>query len=175
MKIKYTIWSSDLHIEDFLFELRHEFPDAGEDELYQMAVAENWADRLDIRYIVDEDLGAPILAVADLGLWNGRKNGYKLIKSGNVADCFVEMGNVDDARWYIDDKGELCADFAHHDGVNHIRYRAIRPGMKEKTVRDLCAKIASQEEFERSLSRVTYRIGDRVGAKLGVEACKRTA
>ncbi len=175
MKIKYTIWSSDLHIEDFLFELRHEFPDAGEDELYQMAVAENWADRLDIRYIVDEDLGAPILAVADMGLWNGRKSGYKLIKSGNLADCFVEIGSADSASWYIDERGELCADFAHHDGVNHIRYRAIRPGMKEKTVRDLCAKIASQEEFERSLSRVTYRIGDRVGAKLGVEACKKTA
>ena len=175
MKNKYTIWSSTLHIEDFMDDLRQEYPDAGEEELYQMAVAENWADRHDIRYVVDEDLGAPILAVADLGLWNGRKNGYKLIKSGNVADCFVECGSVDDACWYIDERGELCADFVHHDGVNHIRYRAIRPGMKEKTIRDLCAKIASQEEFERSLSRVTYRLGDRVGTKLGIESCKKPA
>ena len=38
MKIKYTIWSSTLHIEDFMDDLRQEYPDAGEDELYQMAV-----------------------------------------------------------------------------------------------------------------------------------------
>ena len=39
---------------------------------------------------LDIQLSSPILVVGDLGLWHGRRMGYKEIESGNIR-IFLEM------------------------------------------------------------------------------------
>lgn len=47
----------------------------------------------------------PIIVIADLGRWNGRVSGYKMINSCNIQDCFYT--DCDYAEWYIDKLGDL--------------------------------------------------------------------
>lgn len=37
----------------------------------------------------ERKVSQPILVIADLGLWNGRRMGYKEIPSGNIRDCLI--------------------------------------------------------------------------------------
>ena len=61
-------------------------------------------------------LSQPILVVGDLGLWNGRRMGYKEIPSGNIRDCLYS--DTDYSTWYVDRLGDLRCDAIHHDGTN---------------------------------------------------------
>ena len=62
-----------------------------------------------------------IVAIADVGRWNGRVVGYKEI-GRYIADCLYS--DCDYAEWYVDNFGHFKADMYHHDGVNHIVYMA---------------------------------------------------
>lgn len=68
---------------------------------------------LDVRY-------DKIFVAANLGLWNGRTGGYKIIDTDEIlySDC-------DYATWYVED-GDLKFDGAHHDGNNHYVYYGIK-------------------------------------------------
>ena len=59
------------------------------------------------RYLDDErvnlniQLDQPILVIADLGLWNGRRTGYQEISSGNIRTAFTVAGilNTPHGMW----------------------------------------------------------------------------
>ena len=79
-----------------------------------------WADEVnrwldDERSNLDNEVDGVIVAFADLELWHGHTQGYRIIGS-NVADI---LRSKYDAEWYGDTcnirGGEL-----HHDGTNHI-------------------------------------------------------
>ena len=59
-----------------------------------------------------------IVAIADLGLWNGRRTGYKLFDT--VAECLYS--DCDEVKWYCD-RYDFKATMSHHDGTNYIVYR----------------------------------------------------
>ena len=54
----------------------------------------------------------------DLGLWNGRRTGYKLFDT--VAECLYS--DCDEVKWYCD-RYDFKATMSHHDGTNYIVYR----------------------------------------------------
>ena len=66
-----------------------------------------------------------ILVVANLGLWYGHVGAYKIIDSGKVSDCLYADGMNSLCEWYVTDDGEFCGKEHHHDGTNHMIYRAI--------------------------------------------------
>ena len=74
-----------------------------------------------------------LLLVADLGLWNGRKRGFKEVKNMEEA---MTVGNEDMNEITIED-GELHKKAVHHDGTNHIVVREwkndVTEEQKEKT------------------------------------------
>ena len=75
---KRMVWSNrDLDLKDWIDELRVDFPNASRDELYERMV--EWNDSyLDDEYMnLDVHVGEHIIAIADLGRWNGRHTGYK--------------------------------------------------------------------------------------------------
>lgn len=105
-----------------------------ENELYKWMVETNADYLTDERMNLDVQLSQPIIVIADLGLWYGRKSGYRVIDSGNIKDCLYS--NTDYTEWYVDKYGDLRADAAHHDGTNIICtvYLRIRqPKAKLKT------------------------------------------
>ena len=67
-------------------------------------------------------LDGDILVIADLGLWNGRRQGYKILH-GNVSNIFTT--GEDYTEWYSDGYN-IKAIASHHDGDNRYLYREIK-------------------------------------------------
>ena len=53
----------------------------------------------DTRANLNKQLNSTIIVIADLGLWHGRRTGYKLIESGIISDCLRD-NNCDYCEWY---------------------------------------------------------------------------
>lgn len=83
-----------------------------------------------------------ILVIADLGLWNGRRQGYKILSS-NVSDILSD--NADYVEWYGDGHN-IKAIASHHDGTNYYEYRVIR---EDRNVQNLLDSIYNGEEITR--------------------------
>lgn len=63
-----------------------------------------------------------IIAIADLELWNGRRQGYKIL--GWKVNEIFQIG--EDYNEYYSDGYNIRATCVHHDGVNRIEYRVMR-------------------------------------------------
>ena len=83
-----------------------------------------------------------ILVIADLGLWNGRRQGYKIL--GNKASDIL-YDDADYVEWYGDGHN-IKATAAHHDGTNYYEYRVIR---EDRNVENLLNAIYNGEEITR--------------------------
>ena len=93
------------------------------DNLYKYMMDTNMMYLDDERTILNRQLNGRILIIADLGLWNGRKQGYKIIE-GNIANILYDS-NVDFIEWYADGYN-IRATAHHHDGTDYYLYREIR-------------------------------------------------
>ena len=61
--------------------------------------------------------------LADLGLWNGRAEGGKIIKGlwNAISKCFEDYNHI------YEYKRRLCVDAIHHDGTNHFQIKELTP------------------------------------------------
>lgn len=98
-------------------------------------------------YLQDEkcnlDYNVDIIAIADIGLWNGRVKGYKLLKNLNQIFDVAEDYN----EYYVEGV-TLKADCIHHDGVNHINFYVIN--LNKNGVQDFLDDIYYQREISKS-------------------------
>ena len=136
-----------------------------EDALYQWMVETNNEYLSDERMNLDIQLPQPIIVIGDLGRWNGRVMGYKIIDSGNIKDCL--SSDTDYTEWYVDRYGDLRADAVHHDGTNHYLYRVFKEGVTESQMERLKAKIYRGKATRADITRVTKRLGDEIGRVYG--------
>lgn len=83
-----------------------------------------------------------ILAIADLGLWNGRRTAYKIYNNNIRSILNTESDNVE---WYSDGHN-IKATIPHHDGTNYVEYRVIREG---KDINKLTQKLYNQVPITR--------------------------
>lgn len=137
--IKRTIWSNRYEdIEALREDIEQEY-DPEEYDLDQLASDLNYDyledERMNLNILVDTE----ILAIADIGRWNGRVRGYKEIGK-NIADCL--FSNCDIVHWYCDNYN-FKATGHHHDGTNYVIYRLRRPHI-------------SDERWERFLDKLYY-------------------
>jgi hypothetical protein len=86
------------------------------------------------------DLGAELVVIADLGLWNGRQTGYRELSSTNLKDVFYAFQG-ENFSLYFDGK-DLRGEDTHHDGTNHYLFRKVRSG---RNMDALYEKIMSEE------------------------------
>jgi len=151
--------------EDWKESTDEEYLSLPEDRLREIFYEAN-ADNLDDeRCNLDIQLSAPILVIGDLGLWNGRRTGYREINSGNVRDCLYS--DTDYTTWYVDKNGEFRCDAIHHDSTNYYRYRAYRDGVTDEQIEDLKEKIYFGVATEKDIEKVTRRLGDDIGEVYG--------
>lgn len=93
-----------------------------------------------------------ILIIADIGRWNGRVTGYKIL-GHNINDILYD--NSDYIEWYSDGYN-IRATAHHHDGTNHYLYREIR---EDKNIDNLLNAICTGKEISRgTLNRYTKSI-----------------
>lgn len=171
---QYLIWSNDLDYEDWRDDLEADYPDLSEDERMNLMYEINGDYLDDERNNLDIQLSQPILVIADLGLWYGRRMGYKEIKSGNIRDCLYS--DTDYSTWYVDHLGDLRCDAIHHDGTNHYLYRVYKDSATETQIDNLLAKIYEGRATRKDITRITRRLGDEIAAIYGwpIRRCKKS-
>lgn len=128
---KRIIWSDlNINFDDWRESYKEfiEINELDEDPDNEYKLAQYISDTL-VQYLGDERLNlnilteGPIIAIADLGLWNGRVQGYKIFGSSTVNDIFKVS---EDYNEYYSDGRDIRATCVHHDGTNHILYRVLR-------------------------------------------------
>ena len=172
MEQKHVIWSDiDMDFDDWRDDLKEQYPDASEDELMSLMYEINNDYLADERWNLDIQLPRSIIVIGDLGLWNGRAHGYKMIESGNIKDCLYS--DCDMNEWYVDKLGDLRCKAIHHDGTNYYLYRAFRDNVTDSQIERLQDKIYEGTATRQDITRVTKRLGDDIGAVYGWRFPKR--
>ncbi|MCI8595162.1 MAG: hypothetical protein HFF09_07935 [Oscillospiraceae bacterium] len=165
---RHIIWDNyDLDYEDWRADLEEEYPELPEDERIYLMHEINGEYLDDERTNLNIQLNQPILVIADLGLWHGRRMGYKEIESGNIRDCLYSERDIDYSTWYVDKLGDLRCDAVHHDGTNHMLYRTYKDGVRASQIDLLKEKIYYGKANRADITRVTRRLGDEIGKVYG--------
>ena len=94
---------------------------------------------------LNKRLDGRILAIASMGLWDGRKTGYKIL--GNNLNEVVSCGIGCDEKHVYCDQYNVIAEGYHHDGRNYVEFREIR---EDKDIDKLLDKIYNQEPVSRA-------------------------
>jgi hypothetical protein len=93
---------------------------------------------------LDKQLDGRILAIASMGLWNGRKSGYKIL-GNNLNEVLTSSIGCDEKEVYCDSYN-VYAEGYHHDGKNYVEFREIR---EDRNIENLLDKIYSGKEVTR--------------------------
>lgn len=149
---KHIIWSNmNLDIEDWRECYKEIAEENGWEEntdddnnLYNYMIETNYSYLDDERANLDEAVEGRILVIADLGLWNGRKSGYKIIDSGNIKDI---LSFTYDYVEFYGDGYNIRGTEAHHDGINRFLYRVIR---EDRNINNLLDEIYNGKEISKS-------------------------
>lgn len=176
---KYVLWSNcDLNPDDWREEYA-EFLEVNEiqgdpkneNELYDWIVETNYSYLEDERLNLDNSLPFPIIIIADMGRWNGRVSAYKMVDSGNIADCLYSEGDM--VKWYVDDLGDLRATVYHHDGTNFYLYRRIKDNVSSVQLENFQQKLLDGDLTRKDITRITQRLGDEIAKVYGWDIPKQ--
>lgn len=97
------------------------------------------------------DTEGEIIAIASMGLWNGRCSGYKILDKNNLKEILY-CGSEDFNHLYYDGFN-VYKKASHHDGTNHIMFREVRPDVD---IEKLFDKIYNNEPISKAtLNRYT--------------------
>ena len=113
--------------------------------------------------LADVDEGYRLIAIADIGRWNGRVSGYKEVK--NLAD--VLYSECDYERVYVDSNGDLRKEESHHDGSNSILYRYWKEGLTEEQKENFLNKIYNGECTRKDITHYTRKAGLEIANEFG--------
>ena len=144
-----------------------DYPDLTEEQRIDLMYEMNSDQLNDERTNLNIQLPCPILVIANLGLWYGRRIGCKEIKSGNIRDCLYSERDIDYSTWYVDKLGDLRCDAVHHDGTNRLLYRVYKDGVRESQIDLLKEKLYRGIATRADITRVTRRLGDEIGKVYG--------
>lgn len=170
----HKIWGNiNLNFEDWKDDLKEEYPDLPESELIEIMHETNGHYLDDERSNLNINIGQSIIKIGDLGLWDGRHNGYGIIESGNIKDCLSwDFTDCDYAEWYVDELGDLRCKAIHHDGTNHYLYRVIKSSVSDIQLDNFYGKILDGTVTRADITRVTERLGDHIAKVYGWELPK---
>ena len=165
--MEHIIWSNtDINVDDYADFLQEEYPEVTDpDEQYELCCEMNANYLDDERMNLDIELPHPIICIADLGRWDGRCMGYKMIESGNIADCLWD-GECDYCTWYVDRYNNLRFTGVHHDGTNHYLYRELRD-LSDKQMENFLDKLRTGNLIRRDINRYTTSVGVHVNKVYG--------
>lgn len=146
--------------------LKEEYPDT---EFTDYNITEQVLESINLSFNeevmnLDKILDGRIVAIANMGLWNGRRTGYKIL-GDNLNEILTSSIGCDEKRVYCD-RYNVYAEGYHHDGHNYVEFREL----KEDTNYDiLLNKLYSGEKVSRSdINRYTKSIRPHVKEVFGV-------
>lgn len=149
--MKKTIWQNiDFKVEDWKDDYKEYIEINGfkalnpedEDEIYDYMVDTNNLYLDDERLNLDKKIDGRILILGDVGRWNGRFNGYKILDNNISSILYTDC---DYCEWYSDGYN-IKFKGMHHDGVNYHLYRVIR---EDRNIENLLNDIYDGKEISR--------------------------
>ena len=164
-----TLYTNMIDIEEYVNEntdyFNEEYPDYTLDEQIEVALDQiynlDWEDFChQLQGVTTE--GGIILAIADLGRWNGRHQGYRVIHSNKIISCLSDASGYDYIKFYTDIVGDFKLDGVHHDGTDYITYREVKETTTEGQLDRLLQKIYDGEATRADITRYTRGIGKKV-------------
>ena len=153
---KRIIWSNvDVDFDEWKKELILFRKENDHDNPYDVTENDVWEfinDSLDMqiddeRHNLNIKTDGRILLIADIGRWNGRVPGYKIL-GRNVSD--ILYSDADYIEWFSDGYN-IKAVAHHHDGTNYYTYKEIR---EDRNIQCLLDAIYNGEEI--STSKLNY-------------------
>lgn len=169
--MKQIIWSNDSRMDDEAREAYQDFQrEVLDDDTYEVS-DEEWDERVnclldDERQNLNKHVDGVIIAFGDLGLWNGRRQGYQILGS-NVAD--ILYSSCEHTEWY-GDSYNIRGRMAHHDGTNYVLYRVAKNrGEAER----IACKIYNREIDEKGFRKMTRSLYPYVAEVYGWKVRKR--
>ena len=144
-----------------------------EERLYEECKFSNQFWRDDTETELSHCDSGELVAIANLGRWNGRYSGYKIIKS--LSD--VLHTSCDDEELYIDSNGDLRKIESHHDGNNSILYRYWKEGLSDEQKENFLDKIYNGNCSQKDITRYTRKAGIEIAEAFGwkVRGIKKAA
>lgn len=123
--------------------------DIAEEDITASDIQEEIYKDIDFSFDVEEcnlnkQLDGRILAIASMGLWNGRKSGYKIL-GNNLNEVLTSSIGCDEKEVYCDVYNVLAKGY-HHDGENYVEFREIR---EDRNIDTLLNKIYENEPITR--------------------------
>lgn len=161
------IWQNyDLNLEDWkegLLENRelNELPTDVDDDTLREEMYE-----LNNNYLDDERMNlnikteGRIVCIADVGLWNGRRLGYKLY-GNNIRECLEFFGSCDYADFYVDRYDFRCKQ-THHDASTYAVFRELKPNLSSNQVDNFLWKIYNGKATQKDITRYTNSLKERI-------------
>lgn len=112
-------------MEEYPEEYEEEYPD---DSIIYDYITDNINFNYEDEYSYNLNVLLPndIIAIADIGRWDGRRKGYKIL-SNNLHDVLSYLG-LDEIHVYSDGHN-IRMDGYHHDGDTHVLFRLVRDGI----------------------------------------------
>ena len=103
-----------------------------------------------------------IICIADLGLWDGRKRGYRMIRGKTVNQILtVQQGDYFKV-FYDSETDDVKAVDTHHDGTNHYTFREVRKNKDISILQDLIyngkATQADIDKFTKPLGKYVRKV-----------------
>lgn len=104
------------------------------------------------RYNLNKELDGKIIAIANIGLWNGRRSGYKIMgyNLNNVLDSF----SCDYIKVYAD-RYNVHSEASHHDGTHYVTFRMIKPNLSDEQVENFLDKLYNGTHTSRDITKYT--------------------
>lgn len=82
----------------------------------------------------DKNIEGTVIAVANVGRWNGRKDGIKVLQG--FEDVMDFMARYDNFKIYID-RYNIKGIGHHHDGTDYLTFREVHPRYFRDDIEDI--------------------------------------
>lgn len=93
-----------------------------------------------------------ILCIADVGTWQGRRQGYKELQ--NLNEILSSMHSCDYVKFYVD-RYNVHGVGIHHDGSNRVIYRKWKANTTDAQREKLCDILYCGEDADAYISKYT--------------------
>lgn len=167
---KHIVWSNyNLVLKDWLEDLKEMLTAEGvdcsewdEEKFYDLM------NEVNNHYFDDErcNLNIPtegrIIEIADIGLWDGRRVGYKLLNEYNIRACLNLKRGCEYGEWWVDSHNNLRSSQTHHDATHYILYREVKPEISSDQLDNFCWKLYRGKATSKDITKYTRSLGKRV-------------
>lgn len=118
--------------------------------IYRSDIDEDGSLLDDVAKALNIPVGGCIIAVADIGRWDGRHHGYKIV--GHNLRGIIGPHEDGVLRIWVDEKN-ICASLAHHDGTHYFTFRKIKARVNVLEVSGMVLKGKDVSSLTTSLKR----------------------